>query len=409
MVFLFDQGRMFMITNNPHPMFRNKKNFGVLMACCFIVCSFNSKAQTNLLLNAGFEDINVCTEYTAECGVEAWFYLKDVKAQMLTNETGNNTMGSNTYSIFYNWNDYTGFTPIIGTIIPCGLQKGNQYTFKGLISARLNPRLNFKPGICTGEKFYVPGREFSKKLQPDSIVTLKKIAGSAFYEFQYDFIADGTEKYLTFGSFIEEEIIAGKKRINTPSPITIVIDNFQLVPFDKKETVCDGFMSNKERIYAYNFRHKEMDYSLFGKGELSIKLPEKDSSFITQIKEPPPVVIPKADTLKLGDVFFDFNKANLKPVALSMLAKYFVPGNVNNIDSIYIEGHTDSVGTDKRNMQLSLERCESVKDWLLLNNIIAPGTFFIHPFGKTKPVATNKTAAGRALNRRVEIIVFRKM
>ncbi|NOT51995.1 MAG: OmpA family protein [Chitinophagaceae bacterium] len=383
--------------------------YKIVIAVAFILLqNQTASSQTNLLLNAGFEDINTCTEYTAECGVEAWFYLKDVKAQMLTNETGNNTMGNNSYGIFYNWNEYTGFTPIIGTILPCGLQKGNQYSFRGLLSAKLNPRLVFKPGICTGEKFYVPGRAFSKKMQPDSIIVLRKLPGSVFYEFQYDFIATGTEKYLTFGSFIEEEIIAGKKKIATPQTISIVIDNFQLIPADKKEILCDGFISNKERIYAYNFRHKEMDYSLFGKGELAIKFSERDSSFITQIKEPEIITLPKADTLKLGDVFFDFNKANLKPAALDMLAKYFVPGNANDIDSIYIEGHTDSIGTDKRNMQLSIERCESVKNWLLLNNIIAPGTFFIHPFGKTKPVATNKTAAGRALNRRVEIIVFRK-
>ncbi len=368
-----------------------------------------ASSQTNLLLNPGFEDINTCTEYTAECGVEAWFYLKDVKAQMLSNETGNNTMGNNSYGIFYSWNEYTDFIPIIGTILPCGMQAGKIYTFKGIISAKLNPKLSFKPGVCFGEKFYVPGRPFAKQMSPDSIVSLKKIPGSVFYEFAYSFTATGKEKYLTFGFYVAENEIAGRKKLSVPQTVSIVLDNFQLTPEDKKEVVCADFMSNKESIYAYNFRHREMDYSLYGRGQVAIAFPEEDSNYFTQIKEPPPVlVIPKADTLKLGDVFFDFNKANLKPAAMNILSNYFIKNNSGNtIDSIYIEGHTDSIGSDKRNIELSQQRSESVKNWLLLNNIITDRNSAIHPFGKTKPIAANKTAAGRALNRRVEIIVFR--
>ncbi len=387
-----------------------KKLLPYKIVIAFILPLLNSNpsfSQTNLLLNGGFEDINTCTEYSAECGVEAWFYLKDVKAQMLNNETGNELMGNNSYGIFYNWNEYTGFSPIIGTILPCGLQKGNRYTFKGMFSAKLNPKLVFKAGVCIGEKFYVPGRVFSKEMHPDSIVLLEKIPGSVFYKFEYSFTAKGNEKYLTFGTFIEENFLIKGKKLPTPQTISLVIDNFQLVPENKKEKACDGYVLNKERIYAYNYRHREMDYSLFGKGELAIQFPHNDSSYLTQVKEPP---VPKADTLKLGDVFFDFNKANLKPAAVNMLANYFINSDSkNDIDSIYIEGHTDSIGTDKRNMELSGQRCESVKSWLLLNHIIIPGTFFIHPFGRSRPVASNKTAAGRTLNRRVEIIIFRKI
>lgn len=376
----------------------------------FLFAEKKSFSQTNLLLNGGFEDINVCTEYSSECGVEGWFYLKDVKAQMLGNETGNALLGTNSYGIFYKWDDYTNFNPIIGTILPCGLQKGKQYTFKGMLSAKLNPKLFFRPGVCLGERFYVIGRPFSKAMQPDSILTLNKIPGTLFYEFEYSFTANGNEKYLTFGSFIQEDISIKGRKLPLPQTVSIVIDNFELVPEDKKETLCNGFLSNKENIYAYNFRHKEMDYSLYGRGDLAIAFPEDDSNFITQIKEPPPVIIPKADTLKLGDVFFDFNKANLKPAALTMLANYFITSKQgNHIDSVYIEGHTDSIGTDKRNMELSLQRSNSVKDWLLLNNIITKENHFIHPFGRSRPIATNKTSAGRALNRRVEIIIFRKM
>jgi len=382
------------------------------IACCILFCLLQTNmgsAQTNLLLNGGFEEVNTCTEYSSECGVEGWFYLKDVKAQTLSNETNTTKFGSNSFGIYYNWLGYTGFTPIIGTILPCGVQKNNRYTFKGVLSARLNPKLNFKAGICVGEKFYVPRRPFIKDMKPDSIVSIKAIPNTNFYEFEYSFVADGKEKYLTFGTYIEEDtVVDGKKKLTGTQTVSLVLDNFQLIPENIKETDCSDFLINKEKIYNYNFRHKEMDYSLYGNGELKISFNTKDSNYITQIKEPPPASI-QPDTLKLGDVFFDFNKANLKAEAIKMLESFFLNNNSSSsIDSIYVEGHTDSIGTDTRNLTLSLQRCESIKQWLLQNKITILAPIQVHPFGKSKPIASNRTPEGRAMNRRVEMIVFRK-
>ena len=380
--------------------------------CYILFCLLQisvGNAQTNLLLNGGFEEVNTCTEYSSECGVEGWFYLKDVKAQMLNNETDTTKFGSNSFGIYYNWLGYTGFTPIIGTILPCGLQKNSRYTFKGIISARLNPKLNFKAGICADEKFYVPRRPFSKNMKPDSIVNIHAIPNTNFYAFEYSFTANGKEKYLTFGTYIEEDtVVDGKKKLTGTQTVSLVLDNFQLVPENISETGCTDFLINKQKIYNYNFRHKEMDYSLYGNGELKISFNTKDSNYVTQIKEPAPAPI-QADTLKLGDVFFDFNKANLKAEAIKILESFFLTNNTEaSIDSMYVEGHTDSIGTDTRNLTLSLQRCESIKQWLLQNKVAILTPIQVHPFGKSKPIASNRTPEGRAMNRRVEMIVFRK-
>ena len=386
------------------------KKFRLLITVCLLQFSI-AEAQTNLLLNGGFEDVNTCTEYNAECGVEGWFYLKDVKAQMLENETNTSRLGSNSFGIFYNWLGYTDFTPVIGAILPCGLQKDNRYTFKGIISAKLNPKLILKAGICVGEKFYVPKRFFSKNMQPERIESIKKIPNTNFFEFEYSFIATGKEKYLTFGTYIQEDTVGAKKKLIGTQTVSLVLDNFQLIPANEKETPCPDFILNKEDIYKYNFRHKEMDYSLFGRGELAIVFTNEDSNSITQIKEPPPPPIPplKPDTLKLGDVFFDFNKAKLKPEALKMLETFFIKKNtLSSIDSMYVEGHTDSIGSNSRNLELSFQRCESIRQWLLQNNIANSSSIQVHPFGRSKPIASNSTPQGRAMNRRVEMIVFRK-
>jgi len=364
------------------------------------------QAQTNLLLNGGFEDVNTCTEYNSECGVEGWFYLKDVQAQMMTNDSNTTLLGNNSFGIFYKWLGYTSFSPVIGTILPCGLQKNCRYTFKGIISARLNAQLILKPGICVGERFYVPRRSFSKDMHPDSITTIHPIPDTKFFQFEFSFIADGSEKYLTFGTYIEEDTTGAKKKLIGVQTVSLVLDQFELIAENKKETYCADYALNKEKIYQYNFRHKEMDYSLFGKGELAIQFTSNDSNYITSIKEPAPIL--QTDTLNLGDVFFDSNKSTLKPKAIKMLSSYFITGTIKNkIDSLYVEGHTDSIGTENSNIELSLQRCESIRQWLVANNVATTASIQVHPFGESKPIASNNTPAGRALNRRVEMIVFR--
>ncbi len=390
--------------------FEKKFSLIILISCIFLHAN-SICAQKNLVLNGNFEDINTCTEYKSECGVEAWFYLSDVKIQMRGHDDDPalfKFLGSNSFGIYYNWIKYNGFTPVIGTILPCHLQKDRQYIFRGMIKKeKLNSKLILKPGIVVGENFYVPRRPFAVNMHPDSIIHISHIPRTEFFQFEYSFIANGEEKYLTFGTFIEEDTLLSKKAFIGTQTIGIVLDNFQLLPSDSAETDCDYFIENKEAIYNYNFRHKEMDYSLFGKGYLDINLdvPATTSSPSAVTRK-----LIKADTLRLSDVLFDFNKASLKPSALQMLKEFFLekPGT-SNIDSLYVEGHTDSIGSDSRNMELSQQRCESVQSWLLQNSILDKQNIQIHPFGKTKPVASNSTSAGRALNRRVELIIFRKL
>jgi len=187
----------------------------------------------------------------------------------------------------------------------------------------------------------------------------------------------------------------------------MILDRFSLTPDDPKEIYCASYTANKALIYQYDFRHKEMDYSLYGRGQLAIE-PQFNDSSIT--REQVVVIQPaiKTDTLRLGDVLFDFNKAILKPAALKILRDYFTPDQLSGIDSLYIDGHTDSIGTDSRNTELSGQRSEAVRNWLLQNGLPASTPLSVHPYGRNRPVASNQTPEGRAQNRRVELILFRK-
>lgn len=108
--------------------------------------------------------------------------------------------------------------------------------------------------------------------------------------------------------------------------------------------------------------------------------------------------------VNLSDVLFDTAKFSLRPEAREKLAK--VAGIVEGHPGLRldVEGHTDNVGGDDYNQNLSEQRGSSVRDYLTQQGM-APGSVSSRGFGKTQPVATNDTAAGRQQNRRVELVI----
>jgi len=71
-----------------------------------------------------------------------------------------------------------------------------------------------------------------------------------------------------------------------------------------------------------------------------------------------------------------------------------------------IEGHTDNVGSDSTNLDLSLRRARAVRAFLIQAGVKAE-RLEANGFGETKPVDTNRTSAGRSRNRRVEFVILR--
>ena len=108
--------------------------------------------------------------------------------------------------------------------------------------------------------------------------------------------------------------------------------------------------------------------------------------------------------VNMSDVLFDTGKYTLKPGAREKLARVAGIVLAHPGLTLEVEGHTDNVGGDAYNQRLSEQRADAVREYLVQNgvksnNITARG------FGKTQPVASNDTAAGRQQNRRVELVV----
>jgi len=108
----------------------------------------------------------------------------------------------------------------------------------------------------------------------------------------------------------------------------------------------------------------------------------------------------------LADVLFDTDKASLTPDARERLSKLAgILMAYPDPFQLEIEGHTDSTGSQDYNQQLSEERAQSVRDYLVQAGLAADKIVAVRGFGKTKPIASNDTPEGRQVNRRVEIVV----
>jgi outer membrane protein OmpA-like peptidoglycan-associated protein len=109
-----------------------------------------------------------------------------------------------------------------------------------------------------------------------------------------------------------------------------------------------------------------------------------------------------------AEILFDTGQFALKPAATGALEK--VAGILKGCPDlpILIEGHTDSVGQPQANQTLSENRASSVKTWLVSNAAVPAGRIATRGHGQTAPVATNDTAEGRQMNRRVEIKLQKK-
>ncbi|MNH13559.1 Outer membrane porin F precursor [compost metagenome] len=128
--------------------------------------------------------------------------------------------------------------------------------------------------------------------------------------------------------------------------------------------------------------------------------------------EPAPVVeevvVQKEEVIVIRDVHFEFDSARLTPAdkerlnTISTRLKQEAPSA-----RLSVTGHTDSVGSDSYNQNLSERRAHSVTDYLVESGVPRASFVSVVGAGETQPVADNATADGRSMNRRTEIKIER--
>jgi outer membrane protein OmpA-like peptidoglycan-associated protein len=124
--------------------------------------------------------------------------------------------------------------------------------------------------------------------------------------------------------------------------------------------------------------------------------------------------VPNAEVIREGEgiivkfesgILFDFDKADLKQNAMTNIQSLANSMKNNPNTNILIIGHTDSKGTDSYNLSLSQRRAMAVKNYAQMQGV-ASSRLTTEGRGELEPIADNNTEAGRAQNRRVEIVIL---
>ncbi|MFP1727486.1 OmpA family protein [Lonsdalea quercina] len=151
-----------------------------------------------------------------------------------------------------------------------------------------------------------------------------------------------------------------------------------------------------------------MDLGLYQGARLRMPLLDAIRSYVPspppsphepQLKPKPVPKIVRLDSMSL----FDSGKSVLKAGSTKMLVNSLVGIKAKPGWLIVVSGHTDNTGIPKLNQTLSLRRAEAVRDWMRDTGDVPESCFAVQGYGESRPIATNDTPDGRALNRRVEI------
>ena len=347
-----------------------------------LLSSSNGNAQ-NLFVNAGFEDLNLCVELNQRCSPEAWFNIRPVGPPQVT-FTPFAFEGSESL-IMHVENVYRPIKnrSFVYTMFCCPLQKGKNY--------KLDFYLHTAQKKFYGIDFYFRHEEFTSAnflldtIKPSIHISSEDIINEyrGWNYIETFYTAKGDEQFCLLGNMSRDTFhFTSSQRMNKNGDIYYYLDNISFTPV-VPEKPCSNYESSKKRLYGQDHRHTEQSLVGFVPAE-----PE----FIR-------------DTITIPAVFFETDKSVLKPVFKKLIDSLLLKMAGKKISIIKIEGHTDDRGTSERNDKLSQDRAASVRNYFvdkapaLKEKIIAEGK------GQNFPKADNKTEKGRAINRRVVIIL----
>jgi len=362
----------------------------------FLAFNFFTSAQ-NLVGNKGFEERNLCIEYTQRCAPEAWFFLPRYTEMSPIEEDGNN------YEIILMGNALRPFS--VGnnlyTKMFCELIAGEKYTLKMRVNTRGFEFDYIDIWIAESEPWR--GKYSFSNIKPSLKIKADSVIGNNLKEWRdlsFTFTASGGERFIMLGNISQEPLMNARKKARKNDRIEYWIDDVELTAINPALNDCPQYEAIKDQVYRNDFRHPgrfiddiELDTAL-------IKKPERKET------EPPVLLIPKTDTLIIPDVLFKFDKSDLNPKFITRLDSFVNAIQSRAFTKLLVTGHTDNFGKDEYNLKLSQERANTIKAFLLSKLMINADVIETKGYGESQPRSTNETAQGRQLNRRVEIIIY---
>jgi outer membrane protein OmpA-like peptidoglycan-associated protein len=254
----------------------------------------------------------------------------------------------------------------------------------------------------------VHGRRVSSKNQypfelvVNSAIGAERVKGTII-------IVDTIPKLYTSKNY---EVYPDKVYFSIKEPLKDV-KSWKLDIFNSANTVIRSYVTKEKLFKAFAWDAKDEDGMVVSNNayyHYQLSITDKDGNQIIVKDKLRPVlgkVYPNENrtTIKIGGILFSTGKAYLTAEMFDKVIKsaYLILDEPNA--EVSLEGHTDSTGSRRTNMRLSLVRAESVRRFLVDQQHVPDYQLSIKGWGPTRPEASNKTAAGRKKNRRTEVII----
>ncbi len=216
----------------------------------------------------------------------------------------------------------------------------------------------------------------------------------------------GEIKRLTDEVLVREAQVSAKNIVPAPDGKWVKVSGQFVAKYEAEYLVVGNFRDDFNTISVapkedcFNYAYYYLDDVLVKKIPPYMPVPVKPDDLTRQKLEPGKII-------QLKNIYFEFDKDELMPRSFVELNKLLKIMRDNPKLVIEIMGHTDALGYDAYNLDLSRRRAESVLKFLLENKI-NKNRLRSHGEGEAKPIASNETDEGRAQNRRVEFVVVKK-
>ncbi len=372
-----------------------------------LICTTLSSQSQNLIYNGSFTDRNTCTEYHAACAPVGW----EITAQEIDSFRlipGMDNQGG--AAIIYQGNE-PNRRSYLQTRLLCPLVPGKRYRFEAYVSEPVN---GF---CCIGVHFLeseilLPKRDLLYQ-QPKLFMNKRYVKGrpnvQGWNKLVREFRAGGNEQYLIIGNF--EPDVTGFRIPPFPpfnGELWVHLDSVKLIALDT--VICNEYQQVAQEIEQDQERHTP--YFSFAKRQYY----RDYVHFTTDRDSTLPLLLPLAQAMDeepvkkviTSDVLFKTDQSTIDSKYRSTLKQMLAGIDFSKYQYIHIIGHTDNVGSKEYNKKLSQKRAAAVGKFITEAFDLRIGLVHISGKGETEPVATNDNAAGRRLNRRVELVLLPK-
>jgi outer membrane protein OmpA-like peptidoglycan-associated protein len=360
------------------------KSIITILSCC---CCTTLLIAQNLVLNASFEDVNICTEYTAPCAPSAWLSVAPEAARMKYLCNGAALQGQHYVTLLQEGRDNPDTRVYIQTHLLCPLEKGRAYRIRLYMNTDnypLRAGIRFDTAFFFTESAVCLTSPASVELAENDVQKKLFRLHQPWYILEKTFVATNTATHLLIGNFRPPHQKGGGGYKNAQ----LLIDSISVTPADGQQS-CPGQDSTLRNLYAERHRHT---------------IPERympPGSLIHHLNGPT-----GCDTIILKDDLFTADRNSLNIRYKQQIDDALKNYRNDKRTRILLIGHAWQSASDEFNKIISADKAKAVANYLVYNEGYSFEDFDVQGVGKKYPrYDTAGNAAGD--NNRVEMIICR--